>query len=459
MASRNPPHSLSPLTQQVQLPESDEISMDSAISDEAWIDVIQRMDDIYADLVGYQVELEEKNAALEDAHRFIQSVNSSMSDVLVVCDINGKIQQVNRALERFTGKPASQLAGKPLVTLFSQEHATMVEDFAEHIRSDSVIDCEVDLIDAQGNASPMAINCNARFDHEDRLSGLVLTGRPLGELRRAYTELHKAHEELKIAQRQLVQSEKMASLGRLVAGVAHELNNPISFVFGNMHALKRYEQRLQTYLSAIHSNKSDDSCEELRQKLKVDRMMQDIGPLIEGSLEGAERVSEIVQNLRRFTTPQEQQPREFDLITVAKSAVQWLVKASRRKPELHTDIPEELLVYNREGPIHQILINLVQNAFDALENKEHPLVELGAGTDNGKAWISIRDNGSGIAEEDALKIFDPFFTTKPVGKGTGLGLYISYGLATDRCEGDLRFSNHPDGGAIFTLEVPMRVSG
>lgn len=457
MAARNTPPNVSSLTQQVQLPEAEQMPLGNAVSDEAWIDVIQRMDDIYADLVGYQVELEEKNAALEDAHRFIQSVNSSMSDVLVVCDINGQIQQVNRALETFTGKPASELAGKPLVSLFGEQHAAMVENFAEHIRSDSVVDCEVDLLDAQGNASPMAINCNARFDHEDRLSGLVLTGRPLGELRRAYTELHKAHEELKIAQRQLVQSEKMASLGRLVAGVAHELNNPISFVFGNMHALKRYEQRLQKYLGAVHKEELSEQCEDLRQSLKVDRMMQDIGPLIEGSLEGAERVSEIVQNLRRFATPQEQQPREFDLVAVAKSAVQWLVKASRKKPELHTQLPEELVIHNREGLVHQILINLLQNAFDALESLDAPLLELSAGVETDKVWISIRDNGPGVTDEDTLKIFDPFFTTKPVGKGTGLGLYISYGLATDRCFGDLKFRNHPDGGAVFTLELPFEV--
>lgn len=447
------------LTQQIQLPADDSFEISHGVSDEAWIDVIQRMDSIYADLVSNQVELELKNSELENAHRFIQSVNSSMSDVLVVCDIEGRIQQVNRALETFTGRKASQIVGTRLESLFCPEHAEQVAHFAEHIRSDTpLIDCEVDLIDAHGKASPMAVNCNAHFDHEDRLSGLVLTGRPLGELRRAYSELHHAHEELKIAQRQLVQSEKMASLGRLVAGVAHELNNPISFVFGNMHALKRYGQRLQEYLNALHNDADPAILKELRHTLKVDRIMQDIGPLIDGSMEGAERVSEIVTNLRQFATPQEQEPTNFNLVRVMNSAVQWLSKASRIKPRIINNLPDELRIVNREGLVHQILINLVQNAFDAMEQVKSPQLELSAGTVGNRVWVSIHDNGTGIDEANLIKVFDPFFTTKPVGKGTGLGLYISYGLATDRCHGDLRCTNHPDGGATFTLDLPKELT-
>lgn len=456
-ASRQYPNSSS-LTQQVQLPDNAEFSVSSGLSDEAWIDVIQRMDSIYADLVRHQIELEQKNDQLEDAQRFIQSVNSSMSDVLVVCDVDGHIQQVNRALETFTGKSASQLCGQPLESLFSADDKKKVEHFAEHIRAeDSLSDCKVDLVDASGRPAPMAVNCNARFDHNDSLSGLVLTGRPLGELQRAYSELHKAHEELKIAQRQLVQSEKMASLGRLVAGVAHELNNPISFVFGNMHALKRYERRLQQYLGAIHDGVPATDQEALRKKLKVDRILQDIAPLIDGSLEGAERVSEIVANLRQFTTPQEQTPADFDVVRVLNSSVQWLSKASRIKPEIISNLPPKLYICNREGLVQQILINLVQNAFDALEAHPQPEIELNLERQGEKIAISIHDNGSGIAEHDLIKVFDPFFTTKPVGKGTGLGLYISYGLATDRCMGDLRCANHKDGGAVFTLELPLEL--
>jgi two-component system sensor histidine kinase HupT/HoxJ len=286
------------------------------------------------------------------------------------------------------------------------------------------------------------------------LSGLVITGRPLGELRKAYSELHQAHEELKTAQQQLIQSEKMASLGRLVAGVAHELNNPISFLFANMHALKSYQQKFQTYLDAIHGNTDKQESERMRKELRIDAMMQDIVPLVDGSLEGAERVSEIVQNLRRFATPQESSKQSFDLVSVVQRAVSWVLKAAQQPPALLEDYPESLSLLNNEGYVHQILINLIQNALDAMENQVPSKLSISINQAKPFVKVIVRDYGPGIREQDLVKVFDPFFTTKPVGSGTGLGLYISYGLATEQCAGDLTVRNHPGGGAEFTLLLP-----
>lgn len=434
---------------------SSELKMQARRADDhAWIEVIQRMDSIYADLVHYQVELEEKNSALENAQRFIESVISSISDILIVCDINGKIQQTNAALEDLIGIPPDQLLGKKLDNLFDEKHLPLIAEFPDHIRSGSLIDCEVDLLDGRQNPVPMAINCNARFDHKNRLSGLVITGRPLGELRRAYSELHQAHEELKTAQRQLIQSEKMASLGRLVAGVAHELNNPISFLFANMHALKAYQHKFKTYIDAIHGKFTQSERDDLRKELRIDAMMEDIEPLVEGSLEGAERVSEIVQNLRSFTTPQESRKQHFNLISVLKRATSWVLKTVASEPEIVTEFPEELKLFNNEGYVHQILINLIQNAVDAISKQKNGRLEISVKLDDEHSHIHIHDNGPGISEDNLVKIFDPFFTTKAVGSGTGLGLYISYGLATEQCHGNLTASNHDDGGAVFVLSLP-----
>lgn len=424
--------------------------------DKAWIEVIQQMDSIYADLVHYQVELESKNSALENAQSFINSVISSISDILIVCDINGHIQQVNQALTELIGSSDSELKGLSLHKLFAEKHLPLIADFPDHIRSGSLIDCEVDLIDRQQQCVPMAINCNARFDHKNRLSGLVITGRPLGELRKAYSALHKAHEELKTAQLQLIQSEKMASLGRLVAGVAHELNNPISFLFANMHALKGYQQKFKQYIDAIHGNSSTAEREKLRQQLRIDAMMDDIEPLVEGSLEGAERVSEIVQNLRRFTTPQESRKQEFDLIPVINRAASWVLKSTTIKLEISNDFPASLIITNNEGYIHQILVNLIQNAVDAMLETEKPRLAISIKIERAKVHILIRDNGHGITQTNIVKIFDPFFTTKSVGSGTGLGLYISYGLATEQCQGDLTVSSN-EQGAEFKLSLPLEV--
>ncbi len=425
------------------------------VDDQAWIKVIERMDNIYADLVHYQVKLEQKNAELENTQNFVQSVISSISDVLIVCDVNGMIQRVNPELEQVIGLSADVLHGQALATLISDDYREMIADFPEHIRSGSIIDCEIDLLSHDGQAIPMAINCSARYDHKNRLSGFVITGRPLGELRKAYSELRQAHQELKNAQQQLIQSEKLASLGRLVAGVAHELNNPISFLYANMHALKDYEHRFRQYIDAIHAGVDDEQREALRRELKIDHMMDDIKPLVEGSLEGAERVNDIIQNLRRFAMPQQERRSSFDLVTVIRRATSWVLKAANHKPEVITELPQQLIITNNEGHVHQILINLIQNAIDAIQDHPKPQLHISIRQQQQNLGIHIRDNGPGIPKDNLVRIFDPFYTTKAVGSGTGLGLYISYGLATEQCQGDLLAGNHPDGGAEFILQLPM----
>lgn len=247
---------------------------------------------------------------------------------------------------------------------------------------------------------------------------------------------------------------KMASLGRLVAGVAHELNNPISFVFGNMHALKRYSSRITEYLSEVDQSGDLAYLQQLRKELKIDRILDDMGPLIEGTLEGAERVSDIVQDLRRYSGGQKEERSRFDLPLVIKKAVQWVSKASRVKPEVDYRLPDSLDIEGCKGQIHQILVNLIQNAVDAMAQLENPRLLLSCETVRDIIKIEVIDEGPGIPEADLAQLFDPFFTTKPVGQGTGLGLYIGYALAND-LGGNLSAANRPQGGAVFTLALPF----
>lgn len=429
------------------------------VSEEAWIEVVQKMDAVYADLVHHQVALERKNAALEEAQQFIGSVLAAMTDVLIVCDRNGRIERANAALEQLTGRVEADLIGEPLATLFADKSAPLIARFADKLSGEAPIaDHEVALFDRSGNPTPLAMNCSARYDHKGALLGFVLIGRPVGELRRAYESLNVAHRELRQAQQQLVVSEKMAAMGRLVAGVAHELNNPISFVFGNMHALKRYGERLTKYLQAIDRGESTDKLQALRAKLKIDRVLADIAPLVDGTLEGAERVSEIVQDLRRFSSTQSEAPDTFDLVRVARTAVSWVVKAARVKPAIDFDMPDTLEIVGRKGPVHQIIVNLVQNAVDVMADLEEPHLEVAALVDGSSASVVVRDYGPGIAADAMQRIFEPFFTTKKLGEGTGLGLYVSYGLA-EELGGKLEACNHPLGGAAFTLRLPLKEKG
>lgn len=425
-----------------------------ANSENAWIEVIRKMDTIYADLVHYQVELEQKNAALELAQQFIDSVLSSMTDVLIACDTAGRIQQVNTALAKLTGIAASDFVGRQLVEIFGDDSHDVVQHFPERLGSVSLIDCEVSLRCADGSSAPLAMNCSSRYNSAGGLVGMVLLGRPVGELRRAYDDLNQAHRELQQTQQHLVQSEKMASLGRLVAGVAHELNNPISFVFGNMHALKRYGTRITQYLERVSQEIDSPALRQLHDELRIDRILSDIEPLIDGTLEGAERVSDIVQDLRRYSGGQREELSQFELPAAIRKAVQWVLKAERIKPEVHYQLPAKLKMVGRKGQLHQILINLVQNASDAMEKTEQQRLDISCEELNGMIAIRIRDFGPGIAKDQLPHIFDPFYTSKPVGQGTGLGLYISYGLAQEM-NGALSAHNHPDGGAEFILSLPL----
>lgn len=429
------------------------LELDS-VGEEAWIEVIQKMDAVYADLVHHQVELERKNAELEEAQLFIDGVLSAMTDVLIVADRSGRIERCNAALERLTGRAADELMGAPLDSLFA-DAAGIAHSFADKLSGGvPIADREMALIDRAGHPVPISVNCSERLDHKGGLAGFVLIGRPIGELRRAYESLNIAHRDLRQAQQQLVVSEKMAALGRLVAGVAHELNNPISFVFGNMHALKRYGERLTMYLQAIDRGESQEHLQELRARLKIDRVLADITPLVEGTLEGAERVSDIVQDLRRFSSTQSEPPEPFDLAKVVRTAASWVAKVSRTKPEVVFDIPDNLEIVGQKGAVHQIIVNLIQNAADVMADSANPRVEIKGSHAGHEVAISVHDRGPGIAADIMARIFDPFFTTKKIGEGTGLGLYVSYGLA-EEMGGTLEAANHPEGGAIFTLRIPV----
>ena len=423
--------------------------------DGIWLDVIRKMDEVYNDLLQYEVALEEKNARLEDTQQFISSVLTSMSDMLIVCSRAGTIESVNEALASLLGVDSEALAGRAVFDLFAddesrQRAARLFSGPCDH----PVEDIEIQLRTANGSAIPVSLNCTPRYNNVGKMMGLVITGRPVGELRRAYQALRRAHEDLKTTQQQLIHSEKMASLGRLVAGVAHELNNPISFVYGNTVAMKRYAERLGTYLAAVHGGASAAERESLRNELRIDRLLDDLPSLIEGTVEGAERTRDIVDALKRFSAADRDERRTFDLVEVIERAVQWVGKAAANQFEVTLDLPPALPVAGSPGQIQQVVMNLVQNAADATEGARERRLHIAGSRDAGHVVVEFRDSGPGIPAENLDKVFDPFFTTKPVGRGTGLGLAISYGIV-ERHGGQLSAGNHPKGGALFRLSLPL----
>src|SRR5574343_381128 len=425
--------------------------------EQAWIEVIQKMDEVYNDLLQYEVALEEKNAALEESHQFIESVLASMSDILVVCDRSGTIQEVNPALRHFTGKGNEELAHTPIFDLFADDgERAKARDLFSRYGRDGVHDCEFFLRAGDGSTVPVSMNCTPRLSQTGKLMGMVVTGRPVGELRRAYSALRQAHDDLKRTQGQLLHAEKMVSLGRLVAGVAHELNNPISFVLGNVLSLKRYAGRLESYLGAVHASDAveDKALQAMRQELRIDRILADMPHLIDGMIEGAERTRDIVDALKRFSAVDKATPERVSLNEVIERAVRWVTQSASARFTVQVDVPPDLICPGSSGQLQQVVMNLVQNACDATEGGVAPQLWIRGERQGDQVVLHFADNGPGIAEANLSRLFEPFFTTKPVGQGTGLGLSISYGIV-DRHGGRLTAGNRAAGGAEFILTLPV----
>lgn len=423
----------------------------SALTDTAWVDVLKAVDKTYSELVAYQEELEARNAELDAMRRFMASVFSSVSDVVLVVGRDLRIEEASGSVTDLLG--AAGVGGSLRALVCDADWPAVeaaVRAAAETKRSGAM---EANFRTPDG-ATPLDLSIAPRIGDRGKSRGAVLVGRPMGELRRAYSELAESHRQLKEAQTHLVRNEKLASLGRLLAGVAHELNNPISFVYANAHAMEKSAGRLETYFEAVQSGASRDALVALRADLKLDREMTNLRIALEGARDGAERVRDIVEDLRRLSADGTGEMAAFDLVETTEAAMNWVKRGSRMAARVTTDGPARVTAFGRKGHIQQVIMNLFQNAVDAVEGGADPHISVAFGQEGAEAFVRISDNGPGIPEDKAAAVFDPFYTTKEVGKGTGLGLSISHKIAEEH-GGTLALCQSGDGGACFTLTLPM----
>ncbi|MCM2403736.1 ATP-binding protein [Rhizobium sp. S153] len=419
-----------------------------------WVDVIHRMEEVYSELLRNETDLERKNAELEEAQTFISSVVASVSDILIACGRDGVIHKVNPAFLTLVGMEEAKVIGTRIFDYVIEADRKEAERLMSAGQQGRVLEGDLHFRAAANREECLAMRCAALFDSRRRRLGAVLTGRPISELRQAYQALHQAHLELQTAQRKLIEQEKMASLGRLVAGVAHELNNPISFVYANIYTLDRYRKNLVSYLDAVHQGAGEDEIADLRRGLKIDSILSDIAPLLEGTLEGADRVSEIVKNLRRLSFSETGERHAVDLDRVLRNSTHLAVRAKNAMAEVSIDSDANLFVDAHEGQIHQVLVNLIANALDAVADRQNGWVEITTRQRGDSVEIVVSDNGPGIAETEMNKVFEPFFTTKDVGEGTGLGLWITFTIVQDY-NGEITVRNNEAGGAEFHVLLPL----
>ena len=277
------------------------------------------------------------------------------------------------------------------------------------------------------------------------------------DLERQNAELARSKAELERLQAQIVHSEKMASLGQLAAGVAHELNNPAGFIYGNMEILRAcvagLERLHEYYDSAPLPAPVADGARAVKQEIGYEQLLNDLHSIVADCHSGAERIRDVVQNLRLFSRLDEAEFKKVDLHEGLESTIRLLSQyygADRIRLERdYADLP---LVDCYAGQLNQVWMNLLVNAAQAVGSEGR--VRLATSREGETATVRISDTGRGIAPEHLKKIFDPFFTTKPVGEGTGLGLSITYGIV-ERHGGTIGVESRVGVGTTFTVTIPI----
>lgn len=280
-------------------------------------------------------------------------------------------------------------------------------------------------------------------------------------LSRMNEEMQQLNQKLEHAHSQLLQSEKLASIGQLAAGVAHEINNPIGYVYSNLNTLRKYVGDIFSVLdgyahleTVVPANQQElTNLHELKEKVDLDFLKSDLSSLVEESREGLTRVTKIIQDLKDFShVDQMDDWQSVDLLAYIDSTLNIIkneIKYKAKVVKQYTELPE---VKCLPSQLNQVFMNLLVNAGQAIKTQGTITIKTGIRDD--KVWVSVSDTGEGIPTENLNRIFDPFFTTKPVGKGTGLGLSVSYSII-QKHNGTIEVDSEIGKGTTFTVLIPI----
>lgn len=313
------------------------------------------------------------------------------------------------------------------------------------------------LHDGQGEPAAACITVADATDTAARQQELERLNALLEVEKEQQAQLIRRLEE---AQAQLLQSEKMAAIGQLAAGVAHEINNPVGFVYSNLNSLRGYLDQLmglvdglQAQVQASGHAELIQACSALGQAADYAFLREDTPVLLGESREGLERVKRIVKDLRDFSHVDNGEWQLADLHQGLDSTLNVIWNEVKFKAQIVKQYGELPPVQCIASQLNQVFLNLIVNAAQAIV--EHGTITLRTGTLDDEVFVEIQDDGPGVPEALARRIFEPFFTTKPVGKGTGLGLSVSYNII-ERHHGQLSVSSPPGGGACFRIVLPVR---
>jgi len=423
-------------------------------------------------------EKREQHEVVSESERFLRATLDALSANIAILDDTGLIVAVNRAWLRFAeansargnvGAGANYLTVCDAANGESSEGAAEVAEGIRAIlrgdRSEFSLEYPCHSPDEKRWFVARVTNFSGGRERRVVVAHENITQRKLAEIEMSdrEKELAIALTELKEMQTQLIHQEKMASIGQLAAGVAHEINNPIGFITSNLVTLGKYLERLEQYISlleeAVLNNRGTATSELVsahRARLKIERITGDIGQLIAESFEGTERVKKIVQDLKTFSRSGEIEMCLADINQCIDSTINIVWNEIKYVATLNKEYGELPPLTCNPQQINQVCMNLLVNAAHAIDGQGTITVRTWAGEE--AVFIAISDTGRGIPRENMKRIFDAFFTTKEVGKGTGLGLSISAEIVKKH-GGTITVASEVGQGSTFTVRLPIREKG
>jgi len=418
---------------------------------------------------------------------YVDNILNTLVESVIVTDPVGIILTVNPAGNKLLNCKEKELIGKLINSIFAEDEHFKETKWEELIRNNKgyIKNRETILCSSLGKYIPVNFSVSCKLGKDDAIKYVVCSVVNISDRKKASEELEKvnlslsknekaltnmlydlniAHNELKCAQKKLIQAEKMASIGQLAAGVAHEINNPLGFVTSNIATLKKYISRICDFLNQLSALQTavkrkdikkavnvQNNIGDLENELGVKYILNDVTKLIEESQEGVSRIKKIVVDLKTFSHQDDNIRGDTDLNEVIDGIVNIVWNEIKYKIKLIKEYGDIPLIIANTQQMGQVFINLLVNASQAIRKQGTILVKTYLA--NERVCVEISDDGQGIPEEIIDKIFDPFFTTKKVGQGTGLGLSISYDIIKAH-GGEIIVESRQGNGAKFTVTFP-----
>ena len=445
------------------------------------------------------VNLEERYKSLQntliESRNKLRIVFDSLPEEIVSLDAGLKVVSVNKALLNRLKCGAQAIVGKKYLAIETQNGRQIFTDETQPLvqkvyKSGMLQSVLVTGQDSQGMKTYQQLVCLPVKDENEKVFQTVLVIRDITEDRRKSEEIQALNKRLidtstqieaknkklestlkrlEETQAQMLQSEKMASIGQLAAGVAHEINNPTGFVSSNLKTLEDYQadigeliKKYQEFLSSMQTADSgielpaplDCKLSEIKafeKDIDIGFLMEDIADLINDCREGTERIKKIVLDLKDFAHPGEDKIQSTDINKGLTSTLNVVNNELKYKATVHQELGEIPMVHGYPQQLNQVFMNILVNAAQAIEKKGD--IHIRTQTVDGHVEVMISDTGCGISAENLGKIFDPFFTTKDVGKGTGLGMNIAYNIIKKH-NGTIGVQSEVGKGTTFTIRIP-----